>query len=92
MPETGFTIRWPDGETEACYSPSTVIRDHLTQNTTYSLEDFLRRCRAGLTAASDRVEAKYGFRCTSAEAQLEKIERRAATFTPPADVDCLSVS
>ncbi|MEM1073305.1 MAG: MSMEG_0570 family nitrogen starvation response protein [Pseudomonadota bacterium] len=92
MPETRFTVRWPDGQSEECYSPSTVIRDFLTAGTTYPLDDFVVRCRIGLEKASTRVEAKFGFRCTSAEAQLTKIERKASAFTEPADVTCLSIS
>ena len=28
MPEMRFRIRWPDGSTESCYSPSLVIKDY----------------------------------------------------------------
>ena len=35
MPETLFRIRWPDGEAETCYSPFTVIKDHLAAGQTY---------------------------------------------------------
>lgn len=92
MPETRFTVRWPDGRTEQLYSPSTVVRDYLTAGASYPLEDFTRRCRIALEEASVRVEAKYGFRCTSADDQLARIERRVSTFTEPADVVCLSIS
>lgn len=92
MPETRFTVRWPDGEVEQCYSPSTVVRDFLTADTAYPLDDFVTRCRIALEKASTRVEAKFGYRCTSAEAQLSTIERKANTFTTPADVTCLSIS
>lgn len=30
MPEMYFHVRWPDGETQRCYSPSTVVEDYLT--------------------------------------------------------------
>ncbi|MEP0961966.1 MAG: MSMEG_0570 family nitrogen starvation response protein [Roseobacter sp.] len=92
MPETRFTVRWPDGQTEQCYSPSTVVRDFLTPDTTYPLDDFVTRCRTALEKASTRVEAKFGYRCSNAEAQLSAIERKASTFSRPADVTCLSIS
>lgn len=27
MPEMYFDVRWPDGPTQRCYSPSTIVRD-----------------------------------------------------------------
>ena len=30
MPEMRFRIRWPDGSTESCYSPSLVVKDFLS--------------------------------------------------------------
>ena len=92
MPETRFTIQWPDGQTEECYSPSTVVGDFLTEGATYALDDFLVRCRIALEKASTRVEAKFGYRCANADAQLDKIERNARAFSTPADVICLSIT
>ncbi|MDC0737835.1 MSMEG_0570 family nitrogen starvation response protein [Cognatishimia sp. SS12] len=92
MPETRFTVRWPDGQVAQCYSPSTVVQEFLSAETTYPLDEFVTRCRIALEKASGRVEAKFGYRCTSAEAQLAAIEQKASTFTSPADVTCLSIS
>ena len=80
MPEMHFTIRWPDGERERCYSPSLVIKDYFTPGASYPLADFVQRSRDALTIASERVRAKYGYGCGHAHAQLEQIERRAGTF------------
>ncbi len=80
MPEMTFDIRWPDNSAERCYSPSLVIRDHLAVGATYPLPDFLTRCRTALQIASDRVQAKYGFPCSRAQAQLRRIEATAARF------------
>ncbi|MGZ6801009.1 MAG: MSMEG_0570 family nitrogen starvation response protein, partial [Mycobacteriaceae bacterium] len=30
MPEMTFTVQWPDGKRESCYSPSLVMHDYLT--------------------------------------------------------------
>lgn len=93
MPEVIFHIRWPDGSEERCYSPSTIIHDHLTAGNNYPLPEFVARARAGLNAASDRVAARYGFACSSAMDQLARIEARAQTHRPDGPpVVCLSLS
>ena len=92
MPEVRFTIRWPDGAEEVCYSPSTAIGRHLAPGARYPMPEFLDRARAGLNEASDRVEAKYGFACSSALDQLARIEFRAASFPDGGPVECLALS
>ncbi len=84
MPEMSFHVRWPDDTVSRCYSPSLVVKDHLTVGRSYPVADFVDRARTALTIASDRVKAKYGFHCTGAAAQLEEIERTAARFNGPA--------
>ena len=92
MPEMRFVIRWPDGRRESCYSPSLVVRDHLSEGQSYALDDFLARTRAALTIASERVRAKYGNACSLAVGQLARLEADAARFaqTPDALVACES--
>jgi uncharacterized repeat protein (TIGR04042 family) len=80
MPEMLFEIRWPDGATEQCYSPSLVVREHLTVGATYEVAEFLRRSRTALTIASERVQAKYGFACSRAMDQLARLEAAARRF------------
>ncbi len=80
MPEVRFTLKWPDGSEEECYSPSTVITRFFEEGETYALDDALTRARIGLEKASDRVAAKFGFACSSAMAQLDRIEARHAEF------------
>ncbi|OJF93781.1 MSMEG_0570 family nitrogen starvation response protein [Pararhizobium antarcticum] len=80
MPEMRFVITWPDGEQETCYSPSLIIRDFFTEGERYTVSDFVDRSRKALTIASDRVEAKYGFACSSANDQLARIESAAVPF------------
>lgn len=77
MPEMRFHIRWPDGRREACYSPSLVVQDFLAPGDSYALDDFVDRTRTALTIASERVREKYGFACSSAMAQLARIEAAA---------------
>ncbi|SLN26287.1 hypothetical protein ROJ8625_01051 [Roseivivax jejudonensis] len=92
MPEVDFRIRWPDGSEETCYSPSTAIRTYLSAGTSYPLRDFMDRSLAGLDLAAQRVEAKYGFRCTSADAQAARLTARAAEFSPEETIKCLSMT
>jgi uncharacterized repeat protein (TIGR04042 family) len=81
MPEMRFHIRWPDGTSEGCYSPSLVIRDYFSVGAAYALPDFLERSRTALGIASERVMAKYGTPCRRALAQLARIEAAASAFT-----------
>ena len=85
MPEMRFVITWPDGRPETCYSPSLIIREYFVEGESYSVPDFVDRSREALTIASDRVAAKYGFACSSANDQLARIESVAATFIDQAD-------
>ncbi|WP_210590175.1 MSMEG_0570 family nitrogen starvation response protein [Streptomyces sp. GESEQ-35] len=80
MPELYFRVRWPDGATQRCYSPSTVVENYLTPGGVYELGDFVERSRTALGIASDRVREKYGFACTGASDQLAQIEETAAAY------------
>jgi uncharacterized repeat protein (TIGR04042 family) len=73
MPEMTFTVRWPDGATQRCYSPSLVMHDFLHNDTTYAIDDFMSRTTTALQQASERVKARYGMYCTSAAAQMDDL-------------------
>lgn len=92
MPEMRFTIRWPDGGIEECYSPSLVVKDHLEPGRSYPLAEFRDRSRTALSIASDRVRARYGFPCSRALAQIGRIDAGSRRFedTPDAEVGILS--
>lgn len=92
MPEVIFRLRWPDGTEDTCYSPSTVIREHLKPGESYPLADFMDRALYGLDRAAQRVEAKFGFRCSSADAQAVQIKSRAAAYSPEETITCLSMT
>ena len=81
MPEIRFDLRWPDETEQTCYSPSTVIKEHFAVGESYSLSDFLVRCRTALHLASERVRAKFGMPCARALGQLADIEHRALRFS-----------
>jgi uncharacterized repeat protein (TIGR04042 family) len=86
MPELRFSITWPDGVAETCYSPSTVVREHFTAGTSYALPEFLFRTRAALNAASERVRVRYGSPCSLALGQLARIEATAARYGDDSEV------
>lgn len=80
MPVTHFTLRWPDHSETLCYSPSSVVREHLATGRSYPLDAFLVQAGSALHAASERVRDKYGFACSQALDQLAQIEQAAARF------------
>ncbi len=84
MPEMHFTIEWPDGARERCYSPSYVVEEHLAEGQDYAVADFIERAARALHIASDRVQARYGFACSSALDQLARLQATAAALPAPA--------
>ncbi len=92
MPEMHFTIRWPDGGEQACYSPSLVVQEHLAPGQRYALHDFLARTQTALSIASERVRQKYGFACSRAMDQWAEIEARAQAFARQPDAQVLVLS
>ena len=89
MPEIRFQIEWPDGTQDLCYSPSLIVKEYFTPDTSYRLQDFVERSRQALTIASDRVKAKYGRPCSLALGQLQQIESIATKYAgePSPDTD-----
>ncbi len=82
MPEMHFHVEWPNGQVDRCYSPSYVVEEHLNVGEAYPVDDFVRRARTALEIGSERVQARYGFACSSAIDQLRSIEERAAALNP----------
>ncbi|MFD7010129.1 MSMEG_0570 family nitrogen starvation response protein [Rhodococcus jostii] len=92
MPEMTFTVRWPDGRTQSCYSPSLVMHDHLVAGEDYTVAEFLTRTTTALTEASERVRAKFGMYCTSASEQMQELERAGRTLDPQSLVRVLEMN
>lgn len=84
MPEMHFRVKWPNGHTEDCYSPSYIVEEHLNEGAEYEVDDFVARVRTALSIASERVFAKYGFECSSAIDQLRAVEETASSLEPTA--------
>ena len=80
MPAMHFYVTWPEGDTERCYSPSTIIGEYLKPGVTYDLRDFASLSEKALQEASNRVQQKYGYHCSSAMDQLAQIQQRVARY------------
>jgi len=84
-------VRWPDGRTEDCYSPSLVMHDHLEAGATYTVADFTGRAVRALEEASERVRARYGFACTSAAATVAPVRASATAYAAGDQVAVVSM-
>lgn len=82
MPEMTFTLRWPDGRVQECWSPSLVVHEHLAVGESHLVPDLVSLARTALGEASERVRARYGFACSAATASLAAIEAAAAAQAP----------
>ena len=82
MPAMHFVVCWPDGSKETCYSPSTAIEKYLLVNHPYALNEFVQVTTRALDEASERVKAKFGYYCSSAQDQSAAIVQKAAQFSP----------
>lgn len=91
MPEMTFTVRWPDGARQQCYSPSLVMHEHLEVGAVYPVAEFVSRTTTALGIASDRVREKFGFACTSAAAQMAEIENMAGRMSA-GDVEVIAMT
>lgn len=78
MPEVEFTIRWADGSRFDGVSPSRAIERWIVEGAVYPRSELLRRIRAGLAEASERVRERYGFACTAAAEVVQALSGVAA--------------
>lgn len=91
MPALNFEIEWPNGEVMECYSPSTIVCNYFREGDSMTVEELVSVSRAALNRASDRVEERFGFRCTASAEQRDKIIRQAACFDPGETVRILDI-
>jgi uncharacterized repeat protein (TIGR04042 family) len=91
MPVTHVNIEWPDHKTDQIYSPSSVIEEYFEVGAILTISDFLAKCNAGLSEASERVRLKFGYACTSAQAETFRIKDRCDAFKATENVKILSI-
>lgn len=94
MPAIHYTVRWPDGQQTVCYSPSLIVQELLTAGAAYPLDHFMQQVRDATAIANARVQARYGFVCSRANAQLAVLEALARPFAarPAAQVQVVGFS
>ena len=77
MPEYRVAVRWPDGDQDEIYSPSSIVREFLRPSAHLLVTDFVVLSRDALTAASHRVQAVYGTPCGRAWSEIRRLESTA---------------
>ncbi len=91
MPVTYVNIEWPNEETDEVYSPSSVIKEYFKPGETLTIEDFLNKCNQSLSLASERVRVKFGYACTSAISETERINKKCTIFTASDSVKIIAI-
>lgn len=82
-----------DDVVERLYSPSSIVAEYFKAGQSYPLDEFQTMARIALERASDRVARKYGYACTAAMAQLDRIEVRIVQLQGKGgQVACLNIS
>lgn len=80
MPITYLDIEWPDHEKDQVYSPSSIIEDYFKPEENLAIEEFSKRCNKALYEASERVRLKFGYGCTSAQAESLRITAKCKEY------------
>jgi len=86
-----FRVRWPNGATIECYSPSYIIEEYLNVGQRYAVPDFIERARQALNIASERVRARYGYACSSALDQLAVSSKTASELSDSERLESVTV-
>ncbi|WP_010179480.1 MSMEG_0570 family nitrogen starvation response protein [Aquimarina agarilytica] len=91
MPVTYVNIEWPDNKTDQVYSPSSIVEDYFSSGQEITVEEFLSTCNTALNEASERVRQKYGYACTSAQAESHRINELCQTYEHSKKVKIVSI-
>ena len=78
MPETILTVKWPNGEMESIYSPSTIIKKYFEPGDQMKIKEFENKSQEAFEHASKRVELVRGFACSAAMSSLQKIKSKVS--------------
>jgi uncharacterized repeat protein (TIGR04042 family) len=74
MPEVYLKIAWPGEKQDRVYSPSTVINQYFKTGDKLTVTKFEEKVDQALKKASQRVYERFGFECTSAMGELDRIK------------------
>ncbi|WP_256009398.1 MSMEG_0570 family nitrogen starvation response protein [Desertivirga xinjiangensis] len=75
MPEVYLKVEWPGNKQDEIYSPSTVITQYFERGMELTVAQFELKVSEALGKASQRVYERYGYECTSAIGELNRIKR-----------------
>ena len=92
MPITYVHIEWPDHKTDKVYSPSSVIKEYFIAGENLSVKSFMDTCTKGLLKANERVFQKFGFACTSALSESERIHILCQKYDASKKVKIISIT
>jgi uncharacterized repeat protein (TIGR04042 family) len=73
MPEVYIHIIWPTGNRDSVYSPSSVIKNYFKAGESLTVEQFQSKAEEALKNASQRVKERFGFECSSAMGELDRL-------------------
>ena len=74
MPEVYVQIIWPNEAPDRVYSPSSIIKNYFKTGDVLTVEQFQNKADEALLNASKRVKEKFGFECTSAMGEMERLK------------------
>lgn len=80
MPEIEFEVRWPDGRSQRCVSPSRAIERAIVTGARYPVAEFLRRVRDAFEVGAQRLRAIRGFGCAAATQLVDELQRTTESF------------
>ncbi len=91
MPITYVHIEWPDKQKDQIYSPSSVIENYFKIGDSITVNDFLKKNNEALAEASERVRKKFGYACTSAQAESHRIKEKSDEYESSKKVKIISI-
>jgi len=92
MPVTYIHIEWPDHTADRVVSPSRVIKKYFRPEEYLSIEMFSATCTKALDEASERVRQKFGYACTAAKAESQRIDTLCETYDNSKKVKIISIN
>ncbi|KAA1243129.1 MSMEG_0570 family nitrogen starvation response protein [Aquimarina sp. RZ0] len=91
MPVTYVHIELPDRRTDQIYSPSSIIETYFNPGDDLPIDTFLSICSEGLEEASERVRQKFGYACTSAIAEYQRIHVLCQNYDSSKKIKIISI-
>lgn len=91
MPVTHVYIKWPDSTEDKVYSPSSIVKSYFAKEQEVTINEFNAICNTSLNEASERVIQKFGYACTSAMAEIQRIQNLCKKYDEEEKVKIISI-